>query len=291
MSGWISLHRKILNNPILSNNRIYSRMEAFIFLLLKANHKDNDVVVGTTLYKVNEGSLITSQKKLCIEFKWGNSKLRNFLKLLVNADMIEVKTETKLTRITICNYCTYQNKQIDSKSKTNRKQIDSKSIVNTNNKGNKGNKENNDNNINIDHHESSCFELFWNTYPRKIAKKKCLHKFIKILADYKPEEILDGLSIWVEYWEVSKTEKQFIPHPITFLNQERFVDIPEELQGDYELEFRLDTTGNFFIGFCSGCQTSSFYRKEELKRDSRCCGKNILPDREMIQIQEVNAKA
>ena len=54
MSGWISLHRKILNNPILSNNRIYSRMEAFIFLLLKANHKDNDVVVGTTLYKVNE---------------------------------------------------------------------------------------------------------------------------------------------------------------------------------------------------------------------------------------------
>ena len=57
------------------------------------------------------------------------------------------------------------------------------------------------------------------------------------------------------------------------------------------MEFRLDTTGNFFIGYCAGCNKSSFYRKEELKRDSHCCGKTVTPERDMIKIQEVNAKA
>ena len=41
MKGWISLHRKILDNPILTRGRQYSRFEAFVYMLLKANHKKN----------------------------------------------------------------------------------------------------------------------------------------------------------------------------------------------------------------------------------------------------------
>ena len=201
--------------------------------------------------------------------------------------MIEVETESKLTRITICNYCTYQNKQIDSKSLVNQKQIDSKSLVNTNNKSNKSNNVNNDNKNTF----SNEFESFWKTYPRKVAKKKCYDKFNKLLKDFKLEEIIEGLSIWSEYWEKAKIRNQYIPHPYTFLNQERFVDIPDELQGEYELEYRLDTTGNFFVGYCGDCGDSGFYRKEELTQDSRCCKNKINPERDMIQIQEVNAKA
>ena len=165
-----------------------------------------------------------------------------------------------------------------------------RSSPNSNSNNNNKNKKNNKNKIN-----KCCFsnefESFWKTYPRKVAKKKCSDKFNSLLKDFKLEEIINGLSIWTEFWEAAKISNQYIPHPYTFLNQERFLDIPEEIQGDYELEFRLDTSGNFFIGFCSNCKKSSFYRKEELKRDSKCCGKNITPEREMVQIQEVNAKA
>ena len=53
-TGWISLHRKILDNPILKRSPIYSRFEAFVYMLLKANHKDNKCVIGNVLVKVDK---------------------------------------------------------------------------------------------------------------------------------------------------------------------------------------------------------------------------------------------
>ena len=44
--GYIALHRRILDNPILTKSRTYSRFEAFIYMLLRANHKENKVVIG-----------------------------------------------------------------------------------------------------------------------------------------------------------------------------------------------------------------------------------------------------
>ena len=82
MRGWISLHRKILDNPILKASKEYSRLEAFIWLLLRANHKEGKCVIGSTLYKVDKGEMITSQTKLMKQFKWSKSKLINFLNLL-----------------------------------------------------------------------------------------------------------------------------------------------------------------------------------------------------------------
>ena len=46
--------------------------------------------------------------------------------------------------------------------------------------------------------------------------------------------------------------------------------------------FKLDSTGKFYIGYCSICRTSGFYDKWDLLQDSRCCQGEILnkkPDR------------
>ena len=122
MEGWISLHRKIMENPILNRSRVYSNFEAFIWLLLKANHKDNKFVLGTDILEVKRGQLMTSQKKLCRQFKWGSTKLRTFLKLLQSDKMIELKVTPKATQITVCNYDTYQDSQNENKSLPNRYQ-------------------------------------------------------------------------------------------------------------------------------------------------------------------------
>ena len=125
-SGWISLHRKILDNPILTKSRIYSRFEAFVYMLLKANHKENKCVIGNTIVKVKKGSFITSQKKLMKQFKWSSSRLRGFLKLLEDDSMIEIKTNTMFTHLTIINYSSYQNlkntKETQKKHKRNAKE-------------------------------------------------------------------------------------------------------------------------------------------------------------------------
>ena len=140
-SGWISLHRKILDNPILARSRIYSRFEAFVYMLLKANHKDNKCVIGNVLVKVDKGSFITSQKKLMKQFRWSSSKLRGFLKLLESDNMIELKTNTTFTHLTIINYSSYQNLESAKETQKKRKRNTNEMQKKTNNNDNNENKE------------------------------------------------------------------------------------------------------------------------------------------------------
>ena len=132
-SGWISLHRKILDNPILARSRIYSRFEAFVYMLLKANHKENKCVIGNTIVKVKKGSFITSQKKLMKQFKWSSSRLRGFLKLLEDDSMIEIKTNTMFTHLTIINYSSYQNLKTSKETQKKRKRNTKEMQIETNN--------------------------------------------------------------------------------------------------------------------------------------------------------------
>jgi hypothetical protein len=63
------------------------------------------------------------------------------------------------------------------------------------------------------------FELFWNLYPRKVSKKKTLSIFLKIdLKEF--DDIVKGVRNLIN----TNTEIKYIPHPSTWLNQERWKD-------------------------------------------------------------------
>ena len=151
------------------------------------------------------------------------------------------------------------------------------------------NKKNNKNKNKNNNKENTDFLVWYEFYPRKIGKPKALLKFESIIGVHSLEDIIEGTKKWCNYWKNSHTETKFIPHPATFLSQERFMDTPEELES--EVEYRLDTTGRFYIGFCAKCEISAFYRKEELKQDSKCCKDKILPSRDLNEIQDINAEA
>tara|TARA_R100001594_G_scaffold140088_1_gene185009 strand:- start:107 stop:946 length:840 start_codon:yes stop_codon:yes gene_type:complete len=137
--------------------------------------------------------------------------------------------------------------------------------------------------------ENKEFSVWYKLYPRKVAKPKALLRFQTALNDHSLEDIMEGTKTWCDYWKTSRTEIRYIPHPSTFLNQERFMDEPDVVE--VEVEYKLDTTGNFFIGYCDKCSKSGFYRKEELSHDSKCCKGGILPSRGLNEIQDVNAEA
>ena len=172
MSGWISLHRKILKNAILKRNKQYSNFEAWVWLLLRANYDDAKVVIGGTIYRLKEGQMITSLKKLQLQFGWGNSRLNTFLKLLKDDGMIEYKSNTQLTQITILNYSELQGFQTANKSQPTHKQTATKLPPNTNNKNiNKENKE-------IRTHKffkkvEHIFNEKYNVYPKSILAEFC----------------------------------------------------------------------------------------------------------------------
>lgn len=108
MSGWIKLHRSIQNNWIYKEKRTFSKFEAWIDLLLEANHKDNRLPLGNEIVECKRGQLIISIRKLCDRWNWSNTKVKNFLNLLQNDNMIDYFSDTKKTVISIENYDFYQ---------------------------------------------------------------------------------------------------------------------------------------------------------------------------------------
>ena len=125
MIGWIKLHRKIQDHWIYQEKRKFSRYEAWLDLLMLANHKDNKVLLGNELLLVEKGSFITSELKLMERWSWGKGKLRSFLEMLESDGMIIRKTDRKKTTITICNYSVYHDSE-----ETNRPQADHERTMN-----------------------------------------------------------------------------------------------------------------------------------------------------------------
>ena len=69
---------------------------------------------------------------------------------------------------------------------------------------------------------STQFEHAWSLYPRKIAKAAAYKKFNLALKRTDYETVVRGIAQYAE--SVKHTDKQYILHFSTFLNQERYLD-------------------------------------------------------------------
>ena len=63
MDGWVKLHRSIIENWTWSD-KPFSKGQAWMDLIIMANHKDNKFPLGNEIVTVERGSLITSELKL-----------------------------------------------------------------------------------------------------------------------------------------------------------------------------------------------------------------------------------
>jgi hypothetical protein len=108
--GWIKLYRKIRSSWLWAA-KPFSKCQAFIDLLLMANHQTADVLFRDSLYRVESGTFITSELKLSENWGWSRGKTRRFLSDLETAQTIRRKTDKRKVRITIVNWASYQNAQ------------------------------------------------------------------------------------------------------------------------------------------------------------------------------------
>lgn len=141
--GWIALHRKIWDNFLWQEKRKFSKAEAWIDLLLSAQHsrEPSEVVLGMKVFVCKYGQCLKSLETWAKRWDWSPSKARRFLILLKNRKMIEYKNEKKTIRITICNYATYQQQRnvnetqnnTETKSKRNGYETDVKTDNNVGN--------------------------------------------------------------------------------------------------------------------------------------------------------------
>lgn len=108
VQGWIAIHRKIMNHWIWQKRRKFSKFEAWLHLLMCANHTEKKVLFNNRLIKVRRGERVTSEVKLAEEWRWDRKTVRSFLDLLSDEKMIQVKRTTQYTSYYIEKYNTYQ---------------------------------------------------------------------------------------------------------------------------------------------------------------------------------------
>ena len=73
---------------------------------------------------------------------------------------------------------------------------------------------------------SEAFNLFWDEYPRRVARQAAYLAWLRI--EQRGQEgfdaVMAGLDLWRERWKAEGTEDRYVPHAATWLNQRRYAD-------------------------------------------------------------------
>ena len=233
--GWISLNRELSNHWVWDCE--FSSGQAWVDLLLCANHKPAKLMIKGQLLEINRGQQARSELTLSKYWKWSRNKVRRFLKNLEKDGMIETKSGHLTTIITICNYDSFQSN--DTASETSKGQQSKQLKDNSRNTNNNVNNENNDNKpldqskIAREELIQSSFEYWWKSYPTKLARKAAFKKWESItkkMDDKTVTELTNHIVADVRFRldGLANGDDRFIGfdrlHPTTYLNQERYND-------------------------------------------------------------------
>lgn len=105
--GWIKLHRSMLHNG-LWEKKPFSEGQAWIDLLMLANHEDKKVLYQGHMTEFKRGTVNRSLLSLADRWGWDRKKVRKFLAVLESEKMTTTTTTTHGSTITIVNYDIYQ---------------------------------------------------------------------------------------------------------------------------------------------------------------------------------------
>lgn len=130
MDGYIKLHRKLLENPIVCKDGDY--LSIWIYLLLNATHKECDAMFKGKRITLLPGQLITGRKSIAKQFNINESKVQRVIKKLEIEHQIEQQTSNENRLITILNWDEYQKGEQQIEQRVNNERTTDEHQVNTN---------------------------------------------------------------------------------------------------------------------------------------------------------------
>ncbi len=125
--AFIKLDRKYFENFLWSEERTYSKAEAWLDLIQSARFEAKTEIVSNKVIELQRGELPASNRFLQLRWKWSNNKVSNFVKILVQQGMITTKSDNGITIIKLCKYDRYntsENEQSDTDATPMRHQCD-----------------------------------------------------------------------------------------------------------------------------------------------------------------------
>ena len=128
-NGWIKIHRKMLDNPVVMKDPDY--LAVWMYLLLNATHKMYQTIYGGRKVTLHPGQLITGRKIIAEETGVNESKIVRIIKLLKSEHQIEQQANPYGSLITIVNWDKYQNDEQQNEQQVNNDRTTSEQQVNT----------------------------------------------------------------------------------------------------------------------------------------------------------------
>ena len=101
-NGWIKLHRKLLDNPVVMKDS--DHLAVWIYLLLNASHTEYPVLFGGKKISLKAGQLITGRKSIASTLNMSESKVTRVIEMLKSEHQIEQQTSNKNRLITIVSF-------------------------------------------------------------------------------------------------------------------------------------------------------------------------------------------
>ena len=196
MNGWIKLHRKIEKHWIFKDSE---KLRSWIIILLTVNHNTKKMLIGEQLFICKRGQSLNSLDTWGRLFGrgWNKSRVRRLFSLLQKDSMIELKNEQKTTRLTVCNYDSYQETRNVSETslKQDRNASETSLTPNKKEENNKNDKEGKEESV-----------INKNTHPALISFRNNVFK------ESKEMNIDDHIALkFFEYWSaIEINSKQFL---------------------------------------------------------------------------------
>jgi hypothetical protein len=231
--GYIALWRKIKDHDFWKEPRVFSKYEAWIDMLMEAQHDENQkqVVIGMKVLTCGYGECLKSNVTWGRRWGWTEAKVRRFLKLLEKMGQIRFKSEGVTTRITLINYASYdpRRRRNDEETTRTRRGCDEDATTDNNVKNVKNVKNTPPYSPPSGDDDkpaySQEFKSFWIKYPKKVGKDAAWKAWKKIKRPSQAlSDISDALDWQIASDEWTKNNGQYIPNPSTYLNQGRWKD-------------------------------------------------------------------
>jgi hypothetical protein len=262
-NGWIKLHRKTLDNPIVMKDT--DHFAVWMWLLLNATHSDYDTIYEGERVTLKAGQFITGRKIISKELKINESKIQRILKTFESEQQIEQQTNPRCRLISILRWTDYQLDEQQSEQQVNNKRT-------LNNKNKKNN-----NNIYVQE-----FEELWSLVPKKVNKKKSYQKYLIVMKKVDHNTIYTSFKNQVlNNWK--DTDPQFTPALNVWLNGERWEDvIIKPTTKNNKKAFKKMQSG-MYRGYCEKCGDDMFlHSKRDFYISSNCCGVDIVSEKPKI---------
>lgn len=140
MNGWVKLHRKMLDNPVIMKDA--EHLAVWTYLLLNATHEDYPALFKGKKIVLEPGQLITGRKTIASALSVSESKVRRILDAFEIDQQIDRQRSNQNTLISLKNWEKYQvfDQQSDQQSTNNRPTTDQRPTTNKNVKNIKNDK-------------------------------------------------------------------------------------------------------------------------------------------------------